>query len=208
MAPDKTFEIEAYPLAWPVGYPRTERPQRSRFSGTPGLIKKQLLQELETLGGRDVIISTNVALRRDGLPYANQKKPDDTGVAVYFLLNGEQMVLACDKWIGIADNMRAIAKTIEAMRGMERWGVSQMLQRAFTGFKALPSSVTLPWEELLGVGRHASTNDIKAAYRQKSKETHPDLGGSDAKFRQVQEAYEMAMRDLNNNYHRGEVSAV
>ncbi len=186
--------IEAYPLCWPIGYPRTKRPQPSRFGGTPGQIKQQLLDEIERLGGYHIVISTNIQLRRDGLPHANRKRIEDSGVAAYFTLDGEPMVLACDKWDTVHDNMRAIAKSIEAMRGMERWGVSELLKRVFTGFKALPSSVTLPWEEVLGVSRSASTDEIKAAYRQKIKEAHPDTGGSAEIFQRIQEAYQLAMK--------------
>ncbi len=47
----------------------------------------------------------------------------------------------------MGDNIQAIRKTIEAMRGLERWGVSDMLQRTFSGFKALPDQT--------GIGKEA-----------------------------------------------------
>lgn len=43
--------------------------------------------------------------------------------------------------------------------------------------------------EALGVGRDASPEDIKRAYRRKAQETHPDKGGSAVKFVPVQRAY-------------------
>lgn len=184
--------MEAYPLHWPVGWPRTQKPQRSRFDGTPGRIKTELLEEIRKLGGRNPIISTNIALRRDGLPYANQRPVDDPGVAVYFELNGEQMVLACDAWDQVHHNMRAISKTIEAMRGMERWGVSELLNRAFMGFKALPSKATLVWPEVLRVPESASMAEIEAAYKRRLKEAHPDHGGTLEEFQAVRDAYQRA----------------
>jgi curved DNA-binding protein CbpA len=44
--------------------------------------------------------------------------------------------------------------------------------------------------DMLGVSRHASSEEIRSAYRKLSKVYHPDLGGTAAFFRQLQEAYE------------------
>lgn len=43
---------------------------------------------------------------------------------------------------------------------------------------------------VLGIKKGATLAEIKAAYRKRAKETHPDKGGSDEAFRKVQEAYE------------------
>ena len=45
--------------------------------------RDDVLHEIKLMKGSDPIISTNVALRRDGLPSGNQKRVDDCGVAVY-----------------------------------------------------------------------------------------------------------------------------
>jgi curved DNA-binding protein CbpA len=45
--------------------------------------------------------------------------------------------------------------------------------------------------EVLGVETTASDSDIRAAYRKKVKETHPDVGGSAEAFDTVQKAYEI-----------------
>lgn len=48
-----------------------------------------------------------------------------------------------------------------------------------------------PYVEL-GIDENASLEEIKKAYRQKSKETHPDKeGGSDEAFKKVNEAYKI-----------------
>ena len=49
---------------------------------------------------------------------------------------------------------------------------------------------------LLGVGRDATEVELKAAYRRRALETHPDHGGDDASFRRVVRAYEEAQRRL------------
>lgn len=123
-------------------------------------------------------------------------RPDnnDHGVAVYFEREGKQMVFACDRWDRVQDNLRAIHKTIEAMRGVERWGASDMMERAFSAFEALPAPKT-PWE-ILGVQRGASEAEIQSAYRNKARMAHPDSGGSTAAMAEVNAARDAALMEI------------
>ncbi|MBX3208690.1 MAG: J domain-containing protein [Labilithrix sp.] len=50
--------------------------------------------------------------------------------------------------------------------------------------------------EVLGVGRDVTEEELKAAYRKRALETHPDHGGDDAAFRRVVRAYAEAQRRL------------
>jgi molecular chaperone DnaJ len=45
--------------------------------------------------------------------------------------------------------------------------------------------------EILGVGKTASPDEIKKAYRKLAVEYHPDRGGDEAKFKELTEAYEV-----------------
>lgn len=192
------MRAEAYPLHWPQGWPRTKSPERSRFDTTDHVATRELIWELERLGARNIVISTNVALRKDGLPYSNRRTPDDVGVAVYFQRNGKQMTFACDRWDRIRDNMRAITKTIDAMRGIERWGASDMMERAFSAFEALPppsGEVTETCWDVLGIEPTVDQHAIKAAWRKRMKHAHPDHGGTREEYEQVQTAYETAVRE-------------
>lgn len=45
--------------------------------------------------------------------------------------------------------------------------------------------------EILGVGKEASADEIKKAFRKKAVEHHPDRGGDEAKFKEANEAYEV-----------------
>lgn len=45
--------------------------------------------------------------------------------------------------------------------------------------------------EILGVGKNASDDEIKKAFRKKALEHHPDKGGDEAKFKEINEAYEV-----------------
>jgi molecular chaperone DnaJ len=45
--------------------------------------------------------------------------------------------------------------------------------------------------EILGVGKSASADEIKKAFRKAAIEHHPDRGGDEAKFKELNEAYEV-----------------
>ncbi len=114
---------EAYPLYWPEGWPRTKYPAWSKFK--PGGFAaecQKVYDELDRLGASAPIVSSNIELRNDGLPYSNRRTPRDAGVAVYFALDGRQQCIPCDRWGSVEENARAIWKSIEALRGLERWG--------------------------------------------------------------------------------------
>lgn len=51
--------------------------------------------------------------------------------------------------------------------------------------------------EALGVDADADEAALRAAYRERVKEVHPDRGGSDEAFRRIQEAYTRAMESLD-----------
>jgi len=48
--------------------------------------------------------------------------------------------------------------------------------------------------QTLGLTGAASEREIKAAYRKRALEAHPDRGGSDEAFRALQRAYESALK--------------
>jgi hypothetical protein len=187
--------VDAYPLRWPATWPRTEYPQVAKFKTPFSYARENLLRELDLLGATNVVISTNMMVSQDGLLYAKQRTPDDRGVAVYFTLDDEQQCIPCDKWSQVQDNLQAIRLTVEALRGLERWGAKEMVKAAFRGFKALPESVIVtpytarPWHEVLEVSPTASREVIRAAYKQQLFKHHPDHGGTIAAFEEVQRAY-------------------
>ena len=43
--------------------------------------------------------------------------------------------------------------------------------------------------EILGIGKNASAEEIKKAFRELSKQHHPDKGGDEEKFKEINEAY-------------------
>lgn len=151
-----------------------------------------MLAEMGRLGATNVVISTNVPTRQDGLPYSNATEPRDHGVAVYFRLRRESRVLACDKWDRVADNLVALAKHVEAVRGQVRWGVGS-LEQAFGGYKALPEvGARREWWEVLGVDEGAHWQTVENRREELLFKHHPDRGGSQAIAAEVNAAFAAA----------------
>jgi hypothetical protein len=184
---------EKFPLAWPPGYPVTDQRTESKFICTMAEAKDGIYTELERLRATDVLISTNVQVDKRGIiPASGRLVYANPGVAVYFKFKGEDKVVACDKWYYLHENLRAVQKSIEAIRGLERWGCSDIISRAMGDMKALPekgSASANTWWDELGVNQFAPAAAIKAAYRVKSKNAHPDGGGSAAAFDRLTKAY-------------------
>lgn len=201
-------DITNFPLAWPAKQTRTETSKRKRAAFFSRIRRgysygadrkhsiaesaRELELEIKRMGGRDMIISSNLKIKSNGLPYSGQRNPDDSGVAVYFNWQKRDLVFACDKWLDVEDNLWAIVKHIEALRGQERWGVGS-LDQAFMGYMALPDPDARQWWEVLNVAPTARDEEIRAAYIHLAKQHHPDAGGDAAVFDQVQKAYDLAM---------------
>jgi hypothetical protein len=173
-------------LDWPVGWKRAPKRREARFDMSYDRSVASLREEIRMLGGRDARLTHN--------PYARGADPGDTGVAVYFVLDGVPKNIACDEWLAVRDNVRAIALSIGAIRGLARWGASGMIDRAFAGFDALPAPRSC-WD-VLGVRPGASAADIETAYRRAAKLAHPDTGGSDSAMSELNAARDEAMRKV------------
>jgi hypothetical protein len=146
----------------------------------------------------NVIISTNVPLRLDGLPRSD-KEPSDPGAAVYWKKNDKQVMrcMAIDRYDRVSDNLAAIAATLEAMRAIERHGGGQILERAFVGFAALPEKASQPWREVLGVTVPGPTlAHVEERFRALVKIHHPDRGGDRQEFERIVQAREAAEMEL------------
>ena len=200
---------QKYPLEWPVGYPRTSSPKRSSFKNpTLGRSVQNIINEVNRLQNGsasyrrqpEVVISTNVPLRNDGFPRADYMKSiiHDKGVAVYFKKDDDQVVLCCDQYNTVESNLHAVYKSIEALRAIDRWGVSDFLKRSFSGFKALPESTTTnKWWVVLGFPEYSKPGSFASAetnYKLIRKKAHPDTGGTDAAFTELNTAFEQCKK--------------
>jgi hypothetical protein len=186
------------PLQYPLNWPRTPRHKVrvARFSEKPiEQAIRELGWELGRLKATSIVFTSNLDWTSG--PHGTlcfSETSRETGVAVYFTLQGRQQVLACDKWYRAADNIWAVYRHVDAMRGLDRWGVGSIAQ-AFAGYAALPAPpAPKTCFEILGVAASATAEEIKAAFRSLAKEKHPDGGGTNAEMVTVLDAYKEALR--------------
>lgn len=194
-----TVVFEPGRLSWPLGWPRAQHRTRSNFSQNRSYhaSAKFIDEEVRRLGGTRLVVTSNLAVNKDGSIRASQRNPDDSGVAIYFQLRNDPVVFACDQYVRAEDNLYAIAKTIEAKRAILRWGCATGT-REFTGYAALPAS-TEPQRpglyEVLGFRDRVQVDpgEIRTAWRAWVLENHPDRGGSHDEFVRVKALYEAYM---------------
>lgn len=130
---------QPFPLQWPTGWARTDPSKRERalFRVTLTEGVQDLLYDLRLMGAVNAVITSDLPTNTKGLPYASGKA-EDPGIAVWVVVGGSERVFACDRWSTAAANLRAIGKTVEAIRKIGDWGAADMVTRAFSGFAALP----------------------------------------------------------------------
>jgi len=161
-----------YPLHWPAGRARTPAHKRERAR-----------YEVRTVSGAIGGIETEAARwRRSNRRITNwelttnisgrMQTPQDPGAAFWFTLatgdatvGQDLMVLACDRFERVEQNIRAISLTMERLRLVDEIG-AYSLAAAVEGAKALPPPVVeRPWHEVLHVSLTAPLYIAEAAYR-------------------------------------------
>ena len=210
---------QSYPLRWPIGVPRATSRGRSSFVLIEaGRAIREVYDELRRARATRIVISSNMPTNRDGTPSADttQRPGGDPGIAVYWTISKWRAgkvteiphCMPCDKWDRISCNLHAVALSIEAMRGMERWG-AVTIEQAFAGFAALPAGAeqpqaptVRPWRDVIG---GAWPEDLEAAdvlalararHRKAIAEAHPDRGGSHERAAELNAALTEAEREL------------
>lgn len=150
----------AYPLAWPIGFPRTKVRQPSKFKTSVSQAVQNVTTELRRFGndtGRGVqnlIISSNVTL--------TNQRPIDPGIACYFVWDNVQVCIAVDRYNKCEENLQAVALIIDAERTKMRHGGLNIVRAAFRGYASLPPPVDA-FGALLPLRKRASEIDREAA---------------------------------------------
>ena len=111
--------------------------------------------------------------------------------------------MAIDAYRRVADNLAAVAATLDAMRAIKRHGGAAILDRAFAGFTALPSpeasGAPRHWRDVLeffDAHRLLTAEDVRARYRRLAAERHPDRGGSNAQMTELNLARDQALKEV------------
>jgi hypothetical protein len=174
-----------HPLQWPQGWNRTpdDKRESARFRVTLSEALQDALYELEMMSATDVVVTSDLPTNTRGLPYSDGKSRDP-GIAIWCRIHGSERVFACDRWTTHAANARAIGKTIESLRGIDRWGAADTVARAFSGFAAALPAPTPPWlgviagDAIAEFPQNASNQDklawLRRRYHDAMRTAHPD----------------------------------
>jgi hypothetical protein len=96
-------------------------------------------------------------------------------------------------WRTTRENLRAVGLAVEALRGLERTGASELLERAYAGFALLPAAAD-HWG-VLGVPRGSRRDVIDARLKELARQHHPDKCGDPAVMASINAAYHAAIAE-------------
>jgi hypothetical protein len=184
-------------LEWPAGFDRTptrERSKNQRFDVSPTQAFDDLEAELDRLGVDDYRYSFDAQSRqRDGRPYS-RATPDDPSFVLRWTMDGQQFAVACDRWATLRDNVRSVGLYVREKRKMENRPVTTGASEFANARLPSADESTVPGEPpahvVLDISPEASDDAVRAAYRERLKEVHPDVGGDPEQFKRVQHAKE------------------
>ncbi len=175
-------------------------------------------RELWHLAAENVVLQmavTEYQCRNDGWIRENAV-PDDPGLVLSFDSRLGPLSYPCDNFTDWKANLRAIALALEALRKIDRYGVTKRGEQ-YTGWRQIPgpgqTSVTMtasraaeilkasagdcieakfPEEVILG-----DASVAQAVHKAARRKAHPDAGGSVERFQSVETAWLVLSAHLN-----------
>jgi hypothetical protein len=176
---------------WPRDFTRGRRrsPFKAAFHSTFRLLER----ELAHAGAKSAVVQLALDQSQfrisDGKPYANAT-PSHPGVIVSFNKGKLPLAFPCDRYLTWVENLRAIALALDALRRVDRYGVTQHAEQ-YRGWNALPPATPIitpptmtvedaarfvgneggpvPWGDVM-----RSPDTFKASKRRASLKYHPD----------------------------------
>lgn len=204
---------------WPgtLSAERRAAPFSAGLTDTLRILDREIYNLVDTRAQQDsaelLIAIPAGAFRRDGKPYANARA-EHPGVIFSLDSRHGHISYPCDTFTTWQDNLRAIALALEALRKVDRYGVTKHGEQ-YRGFLELESTAapqgfsdvgqavdflvsiighpTMPSVEHVDVGDPASLRradeDLRAVrrtlIRKAQRATHPDAGGDTVTFQRV-----------------------
>lgn len=185
----------------PIGeWPGTLTPirRRSAFGSAWTQTLELLDRETRALAGKNVRLQVAISpqhFRLDGRPRATAKA-EHPGVILTLDSRHGQLSYPCDTFDDWRDNVRAIALALEALRKVDRYGVTRGGEQ-YRGFLALDSVPTMTSSAAWLVLWNAAGYDsvplrtpsspllIAGLIRKAKRGAHPDTGGSAEAFQRM-----------------------
>jgi hypothetical protein len=177
--------VDQWPGVPTPSWKRKHAPFRAAYASTLDLLET----ELKHLKATDILIQAHLKredIRNDGWP-RSAARPSQPGVIVTFMGSSGQMSFPCDRFNGWEDNLRAIALSLQALRMVDRYGVTRNNEQ-YRGFAALPPAgdsrarAVAFLSQQTGWAEKQVRGDLQGAYRLAAKAVHPDMGGNPEAF--------------------------
>lgn len=210
-------------IKWPVKPTSFRESSRfkSKYTDTLDLLDRELFH---VNAQNPVIIQTYLEehdIRLDGLPRSDARVPSNPGVIISFKRRVrydpelkrdiyEDLSFPCDTFTNWKDNLRAIALALEALRKVDRYGVTKNGEQ-YRGWKALPPQSTNGFEDKVQAAKFifqhsqmkievnriiAFKEDFEITYKQAARKLHPDSGGNHDDFVKLQQAAAIIRKHL------------
>ena len=193
--------VRFVPLPRPASLPLMHSRFRAKWTDTFGLLQ----HELGHLDARDVIIEAGYGsnqIRNDGWPMASSK-PNHPAVRISFNSHGRSLAFPCYRYADAWDNVRAIALSLEALRAVDRYGVTREAEQ-YKGWAQLeaPKPAAMEQQQALAfmveqaqryygsIVRWETPDEVRDLYRMLAKRLHPDVRGGDrTEWNKLEAAY-------------------
>lgn len=196
-------------VALPDKWPGRARPdgwkaKRSPFKGHNwSRIERELQEEIARINGRDITLALDIRrvgdFRADGGIRADASPVTSRLVISFTRPDGRRLVFPCDAYAFWQDNVWAVRLSLEALRSVDRHGVTQGDQQ-YEGFAALPpgaghggltpESARELIAELSGfeIAALAFPSVYVSAVQKARKKAHPDAGGTTEQMQELEVA--------------------
>lgn len=191
------IDVRFRPLDAPPYRSRKSASFRAGWNDTLDKLEK----ELSSLGARDIVVQAGFTLadvRNDGWPRGGRRPSHPAVVLTFRDKSGNSLSFPCDTYNDHEDNLRAIALSLEALRAVNRYGVTKGHEQ-YKGFAQLPAAnpnsirnaALLFFSQTTGWTNSQIVSDPNGAYRLASRACHPDLGGNQEVFVKLQEHWKV-----------------
>lgn len=194
--------LKAWPGEMTPSHQRKASPFKANYNRTLDLLEF----ELEKLGARNIVIQCQcdrAQIRNDGWLKSGTSLAGPAIIVSFTDALGDEYAYPCDTFTSFQDNLRAIALALEALRKVDRYGVTRKGEQ-YQGFKALPpapqparakmtpaDAAEFIARYMLGLDPEVVIMDheiFENAFKFAQKKVHPDAGGSHDDFVKLQEA--------------------
>lgn len=184
---------------WPGKPTPSYSRKRSRFKASYAKTLEDLERELNAIRARNIVIQLDLTpdqIRNDGWPRSSAR-PGSPRVILTFQKGSEVISMPCDTFLSWEQNLRAITLTLNGLRMIDQYGVSQHGEQ-YKGFARLEAPAQESKRDLAirfiatwaQVRNEDVLKDLDGAYRIAARRVHPDTGGSHDLFVQLQQHYQ------------------